>query len=121
VAFEPETFLGVYGFRTRGTDQASPANQHLHHFGLLAHPELIELSRLTGDPHYAERAHEALAAWRQMIARRDGDLNGRRGMVSERFHQTDWVRPKGSILPLSHAWSAGVLLFACMAALDQAR
>jgi hypothetical protein len=121
VAFEPESFLGAYGFRTRGTDQASVANQHLHHFGLLAHPELVELSRLTGDPHYSERAHEALAAWRQMIARRDGDLNGRRGMVSERFHQTDWVRPKGSILPLSHAWSAGVLLFACLAALDEER
>jgi hypothetical protein len=121
VAFGPETFLGAYGFRTRGTDQASVANQHLHHFGLLANPELVELSRLTGDPHFAERAHEALAAWRQMIARRDGDLNGRRGMVSERFHQTDWVRPKGSILPLSHTWSAGVLLFACLAALDEER
>ena len=117
VAFEPTTVLGRHGFRTRGTDQASPANQHLHHFGLLAHPELVGLSRATGDEHYAERAQEALAAWRQVIVRRDGELNARRGMVSERFHQTDWALPKGSILPISHAWSAGVLLFACLAAL----
>jgi hypothetical protein len=120
VAFDPETLLGRYAFRTRGTDLASPANQHLHHFGLLCQPELVALSRVTGDNHYRDRAAEALAAWRQMIARRDGDLNGRHGMVSERFHQTDWVRPKGSMVPLSHAWSAGVLLFACLDALEDA-
>ena len=118
VAFQPGTFLGRHGFRTRGADQASPANQHLHHFGLLAHPELVALSRATGDPHYADRAREALAVWRQVIVRHDGDLNGRRGMVSERFHQTDWVEAKGSMGPLSHAWSAGVLLFACLAELE---
>ena len=118
VAFDPETLLGRYAFRTRGADQASVANQHLHHFGLVAQPELVALARATGDNHYRARAAEALTAWRQMVARRDGDLNGRRGMVSERFHQTDWVRPKGSMLPLSHAWSAGVLLFACLDALE---
>lgn len=118
VAFDLHTLLGQYGFRTRGTDQASPANQHLHHFGLLIHPELVELSRLTGDDHYRQRAYEALAAWRQFIARRDGDFNAMRGMVSERFYQTDCFRAKGSLLPLSHAWTGGVLLFACLAALE---
>jgi hypothetical protein len=118
VEFGPDTLLGQYGFRTRGTDQASPANQHLHHFGLLCQPELVELSRATGDDHYRARAVEALAAWRQFIARRDGDFNAMRGMVSERFHQTDCFRPKGSLLPLSHAWTCGVLLFACLDALD---
>jgi hypothetical protein len=120
VAFPTETLLGAYGFRTRGTDQASPANQHLHHFGLIATPELVALARATGDAFYRERAVEALRAWRQGIVRADGDLNGRRGMVSERFHQTDCFRPKGSLLPLSHAWSAGVLLFACLTALEDA-
>ena len=33
VAFDPETVLGTYGFRSRGADQASPANQHLHASG----------------------------------------------------------------------------------------
>jgi hypothetical protein len=118
VAFADHTILAEYGFGTTGTDAASPANQHLHHFGLLCGPELVELSRLTGDDHYRLRAGEALAAWRQFVARRDGDFNARRGMVTERFYQTDCFGPKGSLLPLSHAWSGGVLLFACLAALE---
>ena len=64
------------------------------------------------------RADESLRAWRQFVARRDGDFNARRGMISERFYQTDCFRPKGSLLPLSHAWTGGVLLFACLAALE---
>jgi hypothetical protein len=118
VDFAPETILGAYRFRTLGTDQASPANQHLHHFGLLCVPELVELSRATGDDHYRLRAAESLAAWRQFVARRDGDFNAMRGMISERFYQTDCFRAKGSLLPLSHAWTGGVLLFACLAALE---
>ncbi|HVM24790.1 MAG TPA: hypothetical protein VM253_05275 [Candidatus Limnocylindrales bacterium] len=118
VGFDPHTILGEYRFSTTGTDQASPANQHLHHFGLLCGPELVELARLTGDDHYRTRAAEALAAWRQFVARRDGDFNAMRGMVTERFYQTDCFRAKGSLLPLSHAWTGGVLLFACLAALE---
>jgi hypothetical protein len=118
VAFDEPTILAQYGFSTTGTDQASPANQHLHHFGLICGPELVELSRLTGDDHYRVRAAETLAAWRQFVARRDGDFNAMRGMVSERFYQTDCFRAKGSLLPLSHAWTGGVLLFACLAALE---
>jgi hypothetical protein len=118
VAFPPDTLLGAYGFRSRGTDQASAANQHLHHFGLLCTAELVELSRAIGDDHYRLRALETLTAWRQFVARRDGDFNARRGMVSERFYQTDCFRPKGSLLPLSHAWTGGVLLLACLDALE---
>ena len=118
VAFDADTILGQYGFRTRGTDQASPANQHLHHFGLLCTGELLELSRAIGDDHYRLRAIETLAAWRQFVARRDGDFNAMRGMVSERFYQTDCFRTKGTLLPLSHAWTAGVLLSACLTALE---
>jgi hypothetical protein len=119
VAFAPDTLLGQYDFRTRGADQASVANQHLHHFGLLCQPELVAISLATGDDHYRDRAVEALTAWRQFVARGDGDFNARRGMVSERYHQTDWARPKGSLLPMSHAWTLGVLLFACLDALER--
>ena len=118
VAFPDHTILAEHDFGTTGTDQASPANQHLHHFGLLYGPELVELSRLTKDGHYRLRAAEALAAWRQFVARRDGDFGAMRGMVSERFYQTDCHGPKGSLLPLSHAWTGGVLLFACLAAME---
>ena len=101
-----------------GLRQAHDLIQHLHHFGLLCGPELVELSRFTGDDHYRARAAEALAAWRQFVARRDGDFNAMRGMVSERFYQTDCFRAKGSLLPLSHAWTGVVLLFACLSALE---
>ena len=63
-------------------------------------------------------ALESLAAWRQFVARHDGDFNAMRGMISERFYQTDCFRAKGSLLPLSHAWTGGALLFACLAALE---
>ena len=36
-----------------------------------------------------------------------------RGMVSERYYQTDCFQAKGMLLTLSHAWSVGVLLYAC--------
>jgi uncharacterized protein YyaL (SSP411 family) len=113
VAFPEHTLLGAYGFRTRGADNASPSNQHLHAYGLVCTAELRELSAALGDPHYAERADETLACFRQFIAREDGDFNAYRGMVSERYYQTACFQPKGMLLTLSHAWSVGVTLLAC--------
>jgi hypothetical protein len=118
VAFSTDTLLGAYGFRTRGADQASPANQHLHAFGLLCFPELVALARATDDDHYLDTALQNLACFRQFIAREDGDFGAYRGMAGERYYQTDCFGPKGGLLPLSHAWSVGVLLYACEAALD---
>jgi hypothetical protein len=119
VSFERTTLLGTYGFRTRGGDQASPSNQHLHAYGLICTAELRELSAALGDAHYAERADEALACFRQFIARADGDFNAYRGMASERYYQTECFQPKGMLLTLSHAWSVGVLLLACEQTLAQ--
>ncbi len=113
VAFPPHTLLGEYDFGTRGADQASPSNQHLHSYGLVCTRELFELADATGDGHYRERALETLACFRQFIAREDGDFNAYRGMVSERYYQTWCFQPKGMLLTLSHAWSVGVLLLAC--------
>ena len=110
--FPEHTILGRYGFASRGADQASPSNQHLHSYGLICSREMAQLSRATGDPHYAEQAALALACWRQFIAREDGDFNARRGMISERYFQTECFAPKGMLLPLSHAWCAGLLLLA---------
>jgi hypothetical protein len=118
VEFAPETLLGRYGFRSRGADQASPANQHLHAFGLIALREMTRLARATGDDHYLERTRENLDCFRQFVAREDGDFNAHRGMVSERYYQTDCFQAKGMLGTLSHAWSAGVLLLACEDALE---
>ncbi|HKP17871.1 MAG TPA: hypothetical protein VJT84_05275 [Gaiellaceae bacterium] len=115
VEFDPETTLGRYGFRSRGADQASPANQHLHAFGLICLPELLRL----GEP-YRSSALENLDCFRQFIARGDGDFGARRGMAAERYLQTDCFGAKGTLDPLSHAWSIGVLLYACEAMLEAA-
>jgi hypothetical protein len=118
VAFSDTTLLGHYGFRTRGGDTASPANQHLHSFGLICLPEMVRLARATGDDHYLERTRENLDCFRQFIAREDGDFDAYRGMATERYFQTDCFAAKGMLLTLSHAWSVGVLLYACEAALE---
>jgi hypothetical protein len=112
VDFAPETTLGEYGFRSRGADQASPANQHLHAFGLICLPEMMRL----GEP-YRTSALQHLECFRQFIARSDGDFGARRGMAAERYLQTDCFGEKGTLQPLSHAWSVGVLLYACEALL----
>lgn len=112
-AFPPGTMLEVYRFASRGADNASPSNQHLHSYGLVCSAELAELTAACGDGYYVERARETLACFRQFVARFDGDFNAYRGMVTERYYQTNCFQPKGMVLPLSHAWSVGVLLLAC--------
>jgi hypothetical protein len=79
--------------------------------------ELAQLSQACGDDYYAERARETLACFRQFIARFDGDFNAYRGMAAERYYHTACFQPKGMLLTLSHAWSAGVLLLGCEQAL----
>jgi hypothetical protein len=111
--FPPGTLLETYGFASRGADNASPANPHLHSYGLICTAELAQLSEALGDPWYASRARESLSCFRQFIARFDGDFNAYRGMASERYYQTACFQPKGMLLTLSHAWSVGVLLLAC--------
>jgi hypothetical protein len=117
VRFEEHTLLGRYAFRSRGADQASPSNQHLHAYGLICLAEMAELAAATGDPHYLDRTVENLACFRQFIARADGDFNAYKGMASERYYQTACFQAKGMLLTLSHAWSVGVLLLGCEAAL----
>ncbi|MDR1238293.1 MAG: hypothetical protein LBK28_08620 [Propionibacteriaceae bacterium] len=118
VSFAAQTILGDYGFATRGGDQASVSNQHLGSYGLICSAELAELSEMIGDASLLERAAETLACFRQFIARRDGDFNAYRGMVTERYYHTECFAPKGMILTLSHSWCLGVALLACEQALS---
>jgi hypothetical protein len=118
VSFRPDTLLGRYGFRSRGGDQASPPNQHLHAFGLVCLPEMVRLARATGDDYYLQTTRQNLACFRQFVARADGDFNAQRGMTTERYYQTDCFAAKGMLGTLSHAWTGGVLLYACEEALE---
>src|SRR5690625_659536 len=113
VNFDARTTMGIYNFATRGADQASPSNQHIHAYGLLCTDEMLDLSAALDDPYYRDRALEHLACFRQAVPRVDGELNAYRGMITERYYQTDCFQPKGMVLTLSHAWSAGVLLLGC--------
>jgi hypothetical protein len=108
VDFAKGTTLGDYGFKSLGADQASPANQHLHNFGLICLPEFVAL----GEPHRSSVLQQ-LECFRQFIARYDGDFGARKGMAAERYLQTDCFGPKGTVQPLSHSWCLGVLLYAC--------
>ncbi|HWG55209.1 MAG TPA: hypothetical protein VNT58_01675, partial [Gaiellaceae bacterium] len=89
VAFPADSTLGRLGFRSRGADQASPANQHLHAFGLICLPEMLRLAEATGDDVYRTATLEHLDCFRQLIARHDGDFGAMKGMAAERYLQTD--------------------------------
>jgi hypothetical protein len=116
--FPEQTMLGTYGFATRGADVASPANQHLHAYGLICVPELLRLADRLDDGYLRRSALDHVRCFRQFIARVDGDFGARRGMTTERFYHTDAFGPKGALLPLSHAWCLGLIL---QAALDELR
>lgn len=116
LTFPEHTMLAQFDFRSRGADQASPSNQHLHNYGLIALPEMVRLWRHTGDDYYLERTRDNLACFLQFIARADGDFNAYRGMVTERYYNTNCFQPKGMLLTLSHAWSAGAVLYAAQEA-----
>ncbi|MFL5769889.1 MAG: hypothetical protein ACJ765_07395 [Chloroflexota bacterium] len=111
VSFPADSTLGRRDVRTTGLDVASPANQHLHVYGLVCVPELARLGRMTRDAWLVRRAREHFVAARQMIVREDGDLGGRRGMMPERAFQTRYGQ-KGEVDRLSHAWCLGLLLWA---------
>ncbi|TCP29455.1 hypothetical protein EV207_11076 [Scopulibacillus darangshiensis] len=118
--FPDNTFLKQYDFRSRGADQASPSNQHLHNYGLFCVPEMLRLWNYTHDAYYLERTRDNLLCFLQFIARKDGDFNAYRGMVTERFYNTNCFQPKGMMLTLSHSWCVGLVLYACQEALPYA-
>ncbi|WP_067618983.1 hypothetical protein [Alicyclobacillus acidiphilus] len=116
LAFPAHTLLKQYDFRSRGADQASPSNQHLHNYGLFCLPEMLRLWQYTDDDYYLMRTRDLLSCFLQFIAREDGDFNAYKGMVTERYYNTNCFQPKGMLVTLSHAWCVGVTLYACQEA-----
>jgi hypothetical protein len=117
LAFPEHTLLNQYDFRSRGADQASPSNQHLHNYGLFCVPEMLRLWKYSDDSYYLDRARDHIACFLQFIARKDGDFNAYKGMVTERFYNTNCFQPKGMMLTLSHSWCVGLVLYAAQEAL----
>ena len=79
---------------------------------------MVQLARATGEAWYEQTTRENLACFRQFVARHDGDFGALKGMTTERYYQTDVFAEKGGLLPLAHAWTNGVLLHGCEAALE---
>lgn len=118
--FPKFSFLGQYDFKSRGADQASTSNQHLHNYGLFCVPEMLRLWRYSGDDYYKDRTRDHIACFLQFVAREDGDFNAYKGMVTERFYNTNCFQPKGMMLTLSHAWCVGLVLYASQEAMAYA-
>lgn len=110
--FPRHSMLAQYDFRSRGADQASTSNQHLHNYGLFCVPEMLRLWTYTKDDYYLNRTRDHIACFLQFIAREDGDFNAYKGMVTERFYNTNCFQPKGMMLTLSHSWCIGLILYA---------
>ncbi|TCN01873.1 hypothetical protein EV294_1011334 [Paenibacillus sp. BK033] len=111
------SLLKQYDYRSRGADQASASNQHLHNYGLFCVPEMLRLWSYTGDRYYLDRTRDHISCFLQFIAREDGDFNAYKGMVTERFYNTNCFQPKGMMLTLSHSWCIGLILYASQEAL----
>ncbi|WP_116190883.1 hypothetical protein [Paenibacillus taihuensis] len=112
IKFPEHSLLARYEYHTRGADNASPANNHLHNYGLVCMPEMLQLFDATGDSYYFERMRDHLLCFLQFIAREDGDFNAYKGMVTERYYNTNCFQPKGMILGLAHTWCSGLILYA---------
>jgi hypothetical protein len=116
IEFPKRSFLAQYDYRSRGADQASTSNQHLHNYGLFCVPEMLRLWKYSGDRYYLDRTRDHIACFLQFIAREDGDFNAYKGMVTERFYNTNCFQPKGMMLTLSHSWCIGLVLYAAQEA-----
>jgi len=116
VEFPEGTPLDQRGFKTVGADGASPSNNHLHNYGMIASDALYRLSRYTGDGWYAARAQDHLAAFTQAIAFEDHQFGGpeKRGMMAEQIYTANWAKGHraGEFDPQSHAWVLGLTLLA---------
>ena len=66
------TLFEQYDLRSRGADNASPSNNHLHNYGLVCLPELQKLAQWTGDSYYAERNRDHLSRLLPAIHRAGG-------------------------------------------------
>jgi hypothetical protein len=116
VKFPEGSELARRGFRTRGADGASPTNNHLHNYGMIASDALVRLSALTHDRWYEDRAQDHLAAFMDAIATRDHQFGGTelRGMMAEQMYTANWraEHRAGDVDPQSHAWVLGLTLLA---------
>lgn len=101
---------GIYKMKTKGWDISSPNNVCLHPYGLGCVPEMIELWKATGDAYLMKQNANYILALHQMMPPYDGCLDAKRGMMTERYYQTQDDGGKGQIMPVAHSWCTGLIL-----------
>ena len=82
-----------YGYHTFGATSVSVQHHHLDYYATLWVPEWVELSELTGDPQWKEKARAIWSNCTQLIS--DGNLtvNGRirpAGSQNEAYFESGW-------------------------------
>ncbi len=112
VTFSKYTMAGMMGMKTRGGCVSSVASPVTNASGLICYGEMLKLAALTGDKHYKDRADDTRLFATQLIAREDGDLNGRIGMTAGHVCHTDWTQPKGHVMSLSQSYACALVRYA---------
>jgi len=98
--YPPESDFSSHGFNTFGMTSVSTQHHHLDPFGVFILPELLELSKLTGNDHWRQKAYAMWDAGNQMIS--DGTLEVHgitrpAGSQTEAYFQTGWIGEPGSV------------------------
>lgn len=109
IPFHRDTVLGAYGIETQGGVVESVSSPYIAASVLFCYRELCRLADYTGDPYYQARLQDAVRFAVQLVAREEGQFNGRRGMVPAQLYHVDWVRPKGSVLGVSSVMTAALI------------
>lgn len=117
----PDSLMGRYDMRSRGSDYASTSNNHPHVFEVLVTRHLCDLTRWTGNSYYRDRARDHWAFVCQHLSRCHGMYNGFRGAMAEQFYWcnygswSNWQPPayhynKGNMASFTAVWCIGMIL-----------
>lgn len=104
VKYPEDTLLGRMHYKTGGGTAVSVQHHHIDCYGLAFYEDFYQLSRITGNPLWQERAE---AIWNNSLYNiSDGDLiiNGQkrpRGSQDEGFLQTRWHTKRGEYFGVS--------------------
>lgn len=113
VPFADSTDFRQYGYDTFGGTAVSTQHHHLDPFGLALVPDWLELSRLTGNPVWREKALAAWANANQVVANGTQTVHGvvrPAGSQTEAYFQTHWSGKPGYFADWMVLWPSAFRL-----------
>jgi hypothetical protein len=111
--FADSTDFRKYGYDTFGGTAVSTQHHHLDPFGLAMVPEWLELSKLTGNPIWKEKALAAWANANQVVANGTDTVHGvvrPAGSQTEAYFQTRWNGKPGYFADWMVLWPSAFRL-----------